>query len=401
MIKGSPWSAKSLPDEGPPIGSRPSAVTDWESFRLAHFDISAVNLNPAMLGCMSAPVKRSIVDALENSAFPLGQYQAARTHLKEIRSLILELWPLDGYEIAIGGGATSFFNALVVCLYHFLKDRHADAAPVRLITSEHEHTGAIAGFEAHPGYEIYRGSALDFQDPRRLDQLLRDSRPHIVLLSQRTFDLYRLLPVAEVNRIVKQRRPDTLVLVDVAQALAIEDIGPHGDILVGSFHKWLFGPHGTGVMWLRSELLSCLEPFHYGERFDSEHRAAGFEATGGQAFSQLPGIVAALELYRAIGLHGIRSRSLELADHLAAQLRSSPYFRVEEQGPVLLLHSRGLDLFPVYGALNRRGFYTKCIKRDQGVHLLRLGIPYYESKSRLMAFAAALEEEIFHVARIH
>jgi selenocysteine lyase/cysteine desulfurase len=70
-----------------------------------------------------------------------------------------------------------------------------------------------------------------------------------------------LLPVKDLCQFARQR--NLLTVVDGAQALGMIELDLHDlgcDFYAASFHKWLGGSHGTGLLYVRREVLDRLWP---------------------------------------------------------------------------------------------------------------------------------------------
>lgn len=70
-----------------------------------------------------------------------------------------------------------------------------------------------------------------------------------------------VMPVKELCQLARER--NVMSVVDGAQAVGMVDFDVHGlgcDFYAASFHKWLGGSHGTGLLYLRREMLDRLWP---------------------------------------------------------------------------------------------------------------------------------------------
>eukprot|EP00933_Yihiella_yeosuensis_P031839 TRINITY_DN25442_c0_g1_i1.p1 TRINITY_DN25442_c0_g1~~TRINITY_DN25442_c0_g1_i1.p1 ORF type:complete len:903 (+),score=181.96 TRINITY_DN25442_c0_g1_i1:73-2781(+) len=73
-----------------------------------------------------------------------------------------------------------------------------------------------------------------------------------------------LLPVKEIAKKVREVCPNVLILCDGAQSigqlakLEIQDLGV--DFYLSSLHKWLCGPPGTGMLWVKPDHQDMIQP---------------------------------------------------------------------------------------------------------------------------------------------
>jgi selenocysteine lyase/cysteine desulfurase len=128
------------------------------------------------------------------------------------------------------------------------------------------------------------------------------------------------------------------LVVDGAQSLGAIDIDLHKskiDFLSAGAHKWLLGPTGIGLLYVREELLEKFEPLYVGpsneERLDFTYHeyklaknAKRFEFGGSPNFIGVVGLVAALKFISNIGIPNIERRLMELTDLVRGELEKMP-----------------------------------------------------------------------------
>jgi cysteine desulfurase/selenocysteine lyase len=93
-----------------------------------------------------------------------------------------------------------------------------------------------------------------------------DARTKIVTLTAVSNVLGTINPIVEIIAAIKNIKPQTLVLVDAAQAVGSLDIDVtkwNADFIAFSAHK-MFGPTGVGVLYGKSEILETLPPVAFG-----------------------------------------------------------------------------------------------------------------------------------------
>jgi len=95
---------------------------------------------------------------------------------------------------------------------------------------------------------------------------------------------------------------------------------------VGSGHKWLGGPNGTGFAYVSSEYIARLKPVWLGDRFFNfgEHELSRFEFQGTSDVSRYTGLAAAVSLYGRLGPEAMRRRQWQLVCHLRKLLAGLP-----------------------------------------------------------------------------
>ncbi len=140
-------------------------------------------------------------------------------------------------------------------------------------------------------------------------------------------------PVAEVGRIARER--DLLFLVDAAQTAGVLPIDVQAaciDLLAFPGHKSLFGPTGTGALYVGSRV--TLRPWREGgtggdsltptQPTDFPHHLEG----GTPNVLGVAGLVAGLDFVEERGVEMIRRHEVELCDRLRAALAELPGFEV-------------------------------------------------------------------------
>lgn len=150
-------------------------------------------------------------------------------------------------------------------------------------------------------------------EPRNAQELL-DSyislatpRTKVVALSHQTNVGGIIAPVAEIGRFAKTR--NLWFHLDCAQTfgwmkLDVTEIGC--DSLAASTHKWLMGPIGGGILYVRPERIAELDPLmlsvdYYHSGPANAVNGQAFEYLGQRPDAMLPGLLAALDERDALG----------------------------------------------------------------------------------------------------
>jgi selenocysteine lyase/cysteine desulfurase len=163
--------------------------------------------------------------------------------------------------------------------------------------------------------------------------------------------------------------------VDAIQGLGVFplDVGQTPvDFLAADGHKWLLGPEGAGIFYIRRDLVERLHPVGIGwnsvtgardfARIDFHLKPhAGRWESGSLNVAGITGLGASLQLLLDVGIPQIAGRVLELTDYLCQ--------RAQEAGLEVFSSRRGEDRsnivsLTVPGA-EPRGLVRRC--RDQGI----------------------------------
>jgi len=202
------------------------------------------------------------------------------------------------------------------------------------ITSSMEHNSVMRPLRAleREGVEV---SVVDcssdgFIDPRTIEKNIKRST-RLIVISHASNVTGTLLPVAEVGEIA--RRHGVLLLVDAAQTVGSYPIDVETmniDILAFSGHKGLYGPQGTGGLYLRRGLSQELRPLKYGgtgsqseyeyqPRFLPDKYESGTPNTPG-----LAGLGAGVRFVQSKGISNIQIKEERLTQLLLDGLKEDP-----------------------------------------------------------------------------
>jgi selenocysteine lyase/cysteine desulfurase len=163
-----------------------------------------------------------------------------------------------------------------------------------------------------------------------IDDLLAalDGRTRLVSLSFVEFASGFRNDLDTIGRLCRER--DILFCVDAIQGLGVLPLDVRKtplDFLAADGHKWLLGPEGAGVFWIRRELVETLHPVSVGWKsvvgawdfstidFRLEVHAGRWE-NGTPNISGIVALGASLGLLLEIGIDAIAARVLELTDYL-------------------------------------------------------------------------------------
>ncbi len=376
-------------------------ITDesyWTKFRKENFHSKRINLNPGTLGTPSEAVKHArlfTAKANEIEAHPLGMYEYGRKCQEEIQELCNELWPSPGYHSMVVHSTSQTLNHLSLSMLRVL---HSEGSgPYRIITTEHEHQGGIGCFENMPEYEVHYLNDATREDKDLLKRKIEEIKPHITFFSHVYYDTGSKSPAVEWAKFFKKIAPDCKVIIDVAQSIGILDL-PFGDadVLVGSTHKWLFGPHGGGLIWVKNSFKNWIHSMYWsGHGIAADSDIESLSIPGGQDFMLYPAVLESLKLYKKVGKDKVFQRSAMLANWFQKKLAEALvclktdfiFLNNTMNSPFISVAFTNYDPYPLYMALNERQVHIKCIKNhkigNKEYHILRFGFPYFETLDRM------------------
>jgi cysteine desulfurase/selenocysteine lyase len=197
------------------------------------------------------------------------------------------------------------------------------------------------------------------------------------------------------------RERSILFCLDSIQTLgAFPTAVEHVDFLAADAHKWLLGPCGAGIFYVRRELQEKLNPPIYGwhnvknpnfvaqEQIVFRSGAAKYEA-GTHNLIGLVGLVAALELALEIGVETIAAELLRKRAWLVPTLQAKGFTvlnadaKPENAGGMVAFFSPGMDLAALHKKLAAAGIVTSLRGDRQGQSYIRLSPHFYNTDAEL------------------
>ncbi len=226
-------------------------------------------------------------------------------------------------------------------------------------------------------------------------------RTRLILVSHMINITGQILPVKEIVAMARGRNGGIPVIVDGAHAHAhldfkLPDVGC--DYYGVSLHKWLFAPHGTGMLYVRRDKIAGLWPLMAAEDKDRDN-IRKFEAIGTHPAANFVAIGDALTFNQTIGFDRKEARLRYLRDYWAKRLLSHPSGRVRLHTSLRPEFSCGIATMQVEGigsgALadwlwENHGILTVAIKHDE-FEGVRISPSVYTTLGQLDRFCERVE----------
>lgn len=237
------------------------------------------------------------------------------------RETIARFIGAQGHEIIFVSNATQAIN--VVCHSLSLKKN----GPLNVLTTTLEHHSNLLPW-------IQKGT-VDFlpwtqTGEIRLEDFRRrlGTRPDLVTVARASNFLGALHPVKEMAALC--REAGVPILVDASQSIAHEAhdvLELQCDYLVMSGHK-LYGPGGTGVLYMRADVMEHMPPPFMGGSMIKEVHARNFVLNdapyrfepGTPHIEGIIGLAKALEYINEVGYPAIHAHEDDLVQHAKTQL---------------------------------------------------------------------------------
>ncbi len=134
----------------------------------------------------------------------------------------------------------------------------------------------------------------------------------------------QILPIREISEMAK--RHGALVLVDGAHSFGqldfnVPDLGC--DFFATSLHKWLNGPFGTGMLYIKEELIPSIWPIN-GYPPEEQNQISKFEHQGTLAIPAEVALGTAIDFHDGIGIARKEARLRYLKDYWTQQVVDLP-----------------------------------------------------------------------------
>jgi len=199
-----------------------------------------------------------------------------------------------------------------------------------------------------------------------------------------------------------------LFCLDAIQTVgAFPMVGQHADLLAADAHKWLLGPCGAGLMYVRRTLQEKLNPPIYGwhnvqspdfvaqEQIVRRTGAARYEA-GTHNLLGLVGLVAAIELILEVGVDHIGSELLRKRAWLVPALQAKGYSVLHADAPpqncsgITSFYLPGKDVASVHQKLLAANIITSLRVDRAGQKYIRLSPHFYNTDEELQRVVGLL-----------
>jgi len=316
----------------PPADPREAARDEDFWFEVAQaftVDRSMTNLNNGGVCPAPALVQEAMKRHLDFShqAPAYTMWKVLEPQRESVRDRLARTFGCDSEELAITRNAS---ESLQICQFGF------DLKPGdEVLTTNQDYPRMINTFkqrEAREGIVLKQFSIpTPCEDDAEIVRLFEEhitDRTRLILVSHMIFLTGQILPARDV--VALGRRRGIPVVVDGAHALAHVDFKLSDldcDYYGASLHKWLFAPHGTGLLYVRRDKIADLWPLmaaNPGQEADIRK----FEEIGTHPAANALAISEALTFHEGIGPARKQERLVYLRDYWARPLREHQRVRL-------------------------------------------------------------------------
>lgn len=233
-----------------------------------------------------------------------------------------------------------------------------------------------------------------------------DENTRLVALASCHFVSGYRIDYEAIGKSLQERR--ILFCLDAIQTVgAFPMRASRADLLAADAHKWLLGPCGAGLMYVRRSLQEKLNPPIYGwhnvncpgfvaqEQIQLRSGSAKYEA-GTHNLLGLVGLVAAMELLLELGLEHISSELLRKRAWLVQALQAKGYTVLQADAPpencsgITSFHHPSKDLGALHQKLSDADIVTSLRVDRSGNKYIRLSPHFYNTDEELHRVLEAL-----------
>jgi isopenicillin-N epimerase len=293
----------------------------FEVARAFTVDRSLINLNNGGVSPSPALVQEAMKRHLDysNEAPVYTMWRVLEPQREAVRERLARQWDVDPEEIALTRNAS---EGMQICQLGIDLKRDDE-----VLTTTQDYPRMLTTFkqrERREGIVLKQFSVpIPCEDPDELVRLFEQNitpRTRIILMCHMINITGQILPVRDVVRMARRR--GIAVIVDGAHSLAHHDFKLSDldcDYYAVSLHKWLFAPHGTGLLYVRRDKIKDLWPLMAApERMDDDIRK--FEEIGTHPAAPYLAIGEALTFHQGIGGRRKEARMIYLRDYWAKPL---------------------------------------------------------------------------------
>ncbi len=343
------------------------------------------------------PLPRRVADAVSECARQgtLGDQEAFMLHrLDDARNLAAQLLNCQPDEIALVG-PTSLGLSLVAAGLNFRKGDN-------IVIYHDDYPSNVYPWMAlaQKGVQVRLLNTRGLGIIRPVDVMGQvDENTRLVALASCHFISGYRLEFSAVGKFLRER--GILFCLDAIQTLgAFPTTVEHVDFLAADAHKWLLGPCGAGVLYVRRDLQEKLNPPVYGwhnvrnpdfvaqEQIVFRNGAVKYEA-GTQNLLGLVGLIAALEIALEVGVETIAAELLRKRALLLPALQAKGFTvlnadaKTENASGIVAFFQPGKDLMSLNQKLSDAGIVASLRTDRKGQNYIRFSPHFYNTDEEL------------------
>ena len=365
----------------------------WEEIRgLYDFEDRFIMMNNGTLGPMPKPVFNTLTRYFRvQMTNPFDSYNYLPTFREAVRAKLAAFVNASPDEVALTSNTTEGLNFVINGLD--LKDGD------EVLTSNFEHPGHLGPWKLKEKRTGVRLKQVDLPiTPRSVDEIVGafaaaiTPRTRMISVSHTVFITGLIAPLKELSRLARDK--GLLIMADSAHGIGMLDLDMKAlgmDFFASSPYKWLGGPTGIGLLYVRKEALDKVWPTVVSSGWETVQRAAKLDPSGQRSDAMLFALDEALNFNNRIGKSRIERRIKALSARLKQELGKISGAKVHTPSDPYL--SAGLTAFSMAGVEPEklvnylREKYNLVIRtmgnREAGTYGVRVSTPIYISTKEI------------------
>lgn len=305
-----------------------SESTNWKKIKKQFPDSSSpvLNLNNGSAGMIPKVVESQLAKLLSimNTMAPYEALGVWNSINAKARRLLAEMIGAKTEEIAIVRNTTEALN------YVFKGIDIPENSTV--ICAKHDYGHAINILQRLAAEKKFNLKYVELNLPATKDQIINAYKEHVdencsmVLLTAMTHREGQILPIKALTKLCKKH--GALVVVDAAHAIGQLEHSVTDwdcDYYCTSLHKWLGCPIGSGLLYMKQDLISSTRGSYSADK-KIDDRMSKFEDVGTKPFAIEASILSGLNFHNAIGLSAKNKRLKTLSDYWIKGVQEIPDF---------------------------------------------------------------------------
>ena len=403
LAAGGTGELRGIADELARFGSGPEEIARDERFwapvqQAFTVNRAIINLNNAGVSPSPALVQEAMKRHLDfSNEAPVHTMWRVLEPLREtVREGLARMFGCDAEEIAITRNAT---EGLQICQLGF------DLRPGdEVVTSTQDYPHMIQTWrqrERRDGIVLKQVTlpvpAEDADEVVRIFEAAMTPKTRLIMVSHVSFVTGQVLPVRDVVRM--GRRHGIPVVVDGAHGFAQFPFNRQDlecDYYAASLHKWLYAPHGTGMLYVRREKIPDLWPL---QASDESKRAdiRKFEDIGTHPAANALAVAEAMTFTNAIGIANKAARLVYLRDRWASALTLNPRVRLHtslkpgQAYAIAMVQVDGIEAGKLYDELWTKHRIITSPTKWGGVEGIRVTPNVYTTLDEIDRFVEAMQ----------
>ena len=349
----------------PEFDSNQSEELKWKRIRKQFPDANStvLNLNNGSAGMIPSDVEFQLqkLNRIMNTMAPYEAVEIWNSINTKSRQLLAKQIGAHEEEIAIVRNTT---EALIYSLRGIDIPKNST-----IICARHDYGHALNILQRLSEEKEFKIKYVDLIVPASKDEIIAayesviDQDSSLVFLTAMTHREGQIIPIKEITKIAKAN--GALVVVDAAHAIGQFEHSVADwdcDYYCSSLHKWLSCPIGSGLLYVKQNLISSTRGSYSADK-SLDDKMTKFEDVGTKPFSIEACILSALNFQTTIGLPAKNKRLKALSDYWVKGVKDIPWvttFKPEDYGAIVSFHCPGKSK-KIMDHLNSRDIHIKKV----------------------------------------